>query len=287
MYLIRIMNFIEFNDVSFTYPFIEGDLDAQGNQIVPKPVFDHFSGSIPAGFTSLIGPNGAGKSTFMMLASGRILPDNGYIKLFDQNIAALDEEHKNLIASVIYQNMEFESEDKVKDLLAYVYQNGALKGKAKAIYSDTDLFDEIIEKFELTNVLEHGLTQLSKGEIQRVLIAFSLLYGSLSVFMDEPLFAMEQYQKEYSLQYLKDFSHKTGTAVFISMHELDLTKRFADNVLLFYPNRDMDYGTVEEVVTDEALEKAYGIPAAMLKNKESMTREELTNYSKLMNPDLQ
>ena len=287
MYLIRIMNFIEFNDVSFTYPFIEGDLDAQGNQIVPKPVFDHFSGSIPAGFTSLIGPNGAGKSTFMMLASGRILPDNGYIKLFDQNIAALDEEHKNLIASVIYQNMEFESEDKVKDLLAYVYQNGALKGKAKAIYSDTDLFDEIIEKFELTKVLEHGLTQLSKGEIQRVLIAFSLLYGSLSVFMDEPLFAMEQYQKEYSLQYLKDFSHKTGTAVFISMHELDLTKRFADNVLLFYPNRDMDYGTVEEVVTDEALEKAYGIPAAMLKNKESMTREELTNYSKLMNPDLQ
>ncbi len=276
------MNFIEFNDVSFTYPMIEGDFDAQGNQIIPKPVFDHFTGSIPGGFTSLIGPNGSGKSTFMMLASGRIIPDSGTVKLFDQNIAQLEETQRDLTASVIYQNMEFESEDRVKELLAYVYQNGALKGKAKAINSDKDLFEEVIDQFELNNVLEHGLTQLSKGEIQRVLLAFSLLYGSLSVFMDEPLFAMEQYQKEASLKYLREFSHKTGTSIFISMHELDLTKKYADNVLLFYPNRDMDYGTVEEVITDEALEKAYGIPAAMLMSKESMTREELKNMNNMM-----
>lgn len=270
------MNCIEFSDVSFKYPPVEGDVDENGNQIESKNVFEHFTGAIPAGFTSLVGPNGSGKSTFLLLASGRLVPQTGKCILFGQDVLNLPEEKKNLLASVIYQNMEFETNDKVYELLQYVYSNGALRGNAKAIRaSDKDLLAEVIDVFELGSVLKHGLMELSKGEIQRVLLAFSLLYGSASVFMDEPMFAMEQSQKENSLAYLKEYSSKTGTAMFISMHELDLTRKYAENVILFYPNRDMDYGTPEEVMTEEALEKAYGVPASMLKNAESMTREGL------------
>lgn len=266
---------IYFNNVTFTYPIVEGDLDADGKQILPKPIFQNFSGAIPGGFTSLVGPNGTGKSTFMLLASGRLIPQTGSCTLYGQNVSAMGQEQKNLLASVIYQNMEFESQDQVQYLLSTVYSSGNFKAKAKGIRSDCDLLDEVIEVFQLQRLLNHGLTQLSKGEIQRVLLAFSLLYGSASVFMDEPLFAMEQSQKESSLEYLKEFSEKTGTDIYISMHELDLTRKYAQNVLLFYPNRDIDLGTPEEVMTNEALEKAYGVPVTMLKNKEDMTREEL------------
>ncbi|MBP5357637.1 MAG: ATP-binding cassette domain-containing protein [Treponema sp.] len=269
---------IEFSDVSFAYP-PDGSKDENGNAIIPSPVFDHFTGSIPAGFTSLIGPNGSGKSTFMMLASGRLVPDSGKVMLFDQDIASLDEQKKNLVASVIYQNMEFESDDKVSSLLGYVFSNGVLKGNAKAIRTDASLLDEVIDVFELSGVLDHGLRQLSKGEIQRVLLAFSMLYGSASIFMDEPLFAMEWEQKKNALAYIRDYAEKTKTAVFISMHELDLTREFAEKVLLFYLNRDMDYGTPDEVMTDASLEKAYGVPVAMLKKSEDMTRETLNQIS--------
>ena len=63
------------------------------------------------------------------------------------------------------------------------------------------------------------------------------------------------------------------------MHELELTRRYAPNVLLFYPNRDMDYGTPEEVMSDGSLEKAYGVPVSMLKNAEDLTREEIRQAS--------
>lgn len=268
-----IMNFIDFNDVSFSYPVEEGE-DAL------PPVFDHFTGSIPGAFTSIIGPNGCGKSTFMLLASGRIQPANGKIYLLGQDVNTLAEEKKNLLASMIYQNMEFESEDKVEQLLSYVYQNGALKANAKGI-KGSDLFSEVVDIFELSSVMNHGLTQISKGENQRVLLAFSLLYGSASVFMDEPLFAMEDKQKMSALEYLRAYSMETKTPMFISMHELDLTRMFAEKVLLIHPNRDMSYGTVEEVMTNDELEKAYGIPASMLKHNESLTREELAEQVKL------
>ena len=274
------MDFLEFNDVTFTYPPVEGDLDENGKQIEPKPVFEHFSAQLPKGFVSVVGQNGCGKSTLMLLASGRLSPTGGTVSLLGQNPANLPEEEKNLLASVIYQNMEFDTEDKVSELLSYVYQNGALKGKAKAIRDTTeggDLLGEVIDVFELKNVLEHPLTKLSKGEIQRVLLAFGILYGSASLFMDEPLFAMENYQKENALAYLKEFVHKTGTTIYISMHELDLTKKYADTVLLFYPNRNMALGTPEEVLTRDEVEKAYGVPYAMLKDHENLSREYLNS----------
>lgn len=270
------MNFIEFNDVSWTYPAEEGE--------ELPPVFEHFTGSIPSGFTSVIGQNGCGKSTFMLLASGRLKPSNGKVYLLGQEISKLSEEKKNLLASVIYQNMEFESEDKVENLLSLVYQNGALKANAKGIKS-SDLFSEVVDVFELSSVMNHGLAQISKGENQRVLLAFSLLYGSASVFMDEPLFAMEDKQKIAALEYLRSYSIETKTPMFISMHELDLTRMFAQKVLLIHPNKDMSYGTVEDVMTNEELEKAYGIPVSMLKHKETLTREELAEQVKLFGKD--
>lgn len=265
------MKFLELNDVTFSYPPVEGDEESKN----AGPVFEHFTAELPGGFVSFIGQNGCGKTTLLMLCSGRIKPDNGTVSLLGQNPNALDQEKQNLLASVIYQNMEFETEDKVSDLLMQVYSNGNLHGKAKAVNSESDLLAEVTDVFELGNVLNHGLTKLSKGEMQRVLLAFSILYGSASVFMDEPLFAMEERQKDRALSYLRDFVHKTGTTVYISMHELELSKKYADQVLLFYPNRDMSLGEPDEVLTRENIEKAYGVPYAMLKSRESLSRDYL------------
>ncbi|MCI6799112.1 MAG: ABC transporter ATP-binding protein [Spirochaetia bacterium] len=277
------MNIITFNNVHFSYPPVEGDVDENGNQIQSPVVFDHFSAELPSGFVSLVGPNGSGKSTFMLLASGRILPQEGKIWIFGKDTCTLTDDDKNELASFIYQNMEFDTDDKVFDLLDYVYSNGALKGNAKGIQNPgKDFLEEIKQVFELDSLGEKKLNVLSKGQMQRVLIAFSLLFGSKAVFMDEPLFACEDYQKEYSLKYLKEFCSATGKTVYISMHELDLTKKYAETVMLFYPNHDIDLGTPEEVMTDEDLEKAYKIPVSMLKHSETMTRNQIKEESEMI-----
>ncbi len=277
------MNILTFNDVRYSYPPVEGDVDENGKQIMPPVVFDHFSAELPAGFVSLVGPNGSGKSTFMLLASGRILPETGKIWLFGKETSTLDEQEKNELASFLYQNMEFETDEKVSELLEYVYKNGLLRGNAKGIKnSNLDLLEEIKERFELNSLCNKKLNALSKGEMQRVLASFALLYGSKSVFMDEPFFACEEYQKEYSLEYLRDFVKATGTSIYISMHELDLTKKYAELVMLFYPNHDIDLGTPDEVMTDADLEKAYGIPVSMLKHSEIMTRQQIKDESEMI-----
>ena len=270
------MNFLKFENVHFSYPPVEGDVDQDGKQIQPPVIFDHFTAELPAGFVHLVGPNGSGKSTFMLLAAGRVLPQEGTVQLLGRDTKTLDESERDQLASYIYQNMELDTDQKTAELLDYVYKNGSLGGAAfGALDERKDFLEEVKEVFELKDLLDKKFNALSKGQLQRALAAFSLLYGSKSVFMDEPFFALEERQKDSAVKYLKEFCAAKGATVYISMHELDLTKKYAQTVLLFYPNHDIDLGTVDEVLTDEALEKAYGVPVSMLRQSEELSREQI------------
>ena len=278
------MDFLTFDNVSFTYP-LQGDeieTDENGKPILPSPVFDYFTASLPGGFTSLIGPNASGKSTFMLLAGGRVKPQQGKVLLFGKDIAAFDEASRSRLASFIYQNMEFEQDAPVKSLLEQVQTAGATDaaGTENAAQnasgnSAQPALSDVISVFELEKILDRKLNGISKGEMQRVLMAFAVLYGSKSIFMDEPMFAMEDAQKHKAMEYLRDYSIKNKIPIFIAMHELDLSRKYAENVLLFYPNRDIDFGTPDEVLTNEALEKAYGVPVALLRETEALNRKSL------------
>ena len=270
------MSFLKFEDVHFAYPPVEGDVDDDGKQIQPPVIFDHFSAELPAGFVSLVGPNASGKSTFMLLAAGRVLPQAGTVQLLGRDTRSIDESERDKLASYIYQNMELDTDQEVRELLDYVYTNGSLCGKASgALDASKDFLAEVQEVFELTELLDKKFNALSKGQLQRALAAFSLLYGSKSVFMDEPFFALEERQKESAIKYLKEFCAAKNATVYISMHELDLTKKYAQTVMLFYPNHDIDLGSADEVLTDQALEKSYGVPASMLKQSEELNREQI------------
>ncbi|MBO4726846.1 MAG: ABC transporter ATP-binding protein [Spirochaetaceae bacterium] len=277
------MDFLTFDNVSFTYPLMgdEIETDENGKPILPSPVFDYFTASLPGGFTSLIGPNASGKSTFMLLAGGRVKPQQGKVLLFGKDIAALNEIERNNYASFIYQNMEFEQDDAVKALLEQVQTAGTTRDAKAATQKQSGSspiqpsLNDVISVFELEKILDRKLNGISKGEMQRVLMAFAVLYGSKSIFMDEPMFAMEDAQKHKAMEYLRDYSIKNKIPIFIAMHELDLSRKYAENVLLFYPNRDIDFGTPDEVLTNEALEKAYGVPVALLRETEALNRKSL------------
>jgi iron complex transport system ATP-binding protein len=288
---------IVFNDISFSWIDDNGDLptDLDGNPL--KPIFDHFSAQIPQGFISLVGQNGTGKSTFLLLSSGRIMPTKGRVLLFGTDTRVLsgfwaDEkgspgsglneeiEHKrNLLCSFIYQNMEFEdqgpSSPTIGSLFEYVYENSGYEPKTDAFFND------VLKTFEIESLCGRRFGALSKGEIQRTLLAFSALYGSRVIMMDEPLFAMEQYQKERALEFFGDISRRMGVSIIVSLHELALTRKYSDTVMLFYPDRRIDMGTCDEVLTDEALEKAYGVPSAMLADAERLTRQSLAESARI------
>lgn len=255
---------VRFESVGFSYEATEGE---EGS----NPVFSGLDLELPYGMVSFVGQNATGKSTALLLASGRLQPDSGVVTLFGRDTRELvDEEERSRLASFIYQNMEFETELPVVDLFAHVFENGFHESK------DSAIVEELISVLELTEALGNRLQDLSKGEMQRSILAFSLLYGSGAFMMDEPIFALEDYQKQRALEYLKDFSHRTATPVYFSLHELELSRLYSDSVVMFYRDeRDPQIGPVDEILTRGLIEDAFEYPAAMLHQRESLYRKHL------------
>ncbi len=255
------MNPVSFRNVSFDYE--------------NTPVFENWSLEVQPGITSLIGPNGSGKSTFLLLACGRLLPVSGSVFLCGRDTKTLNDESRNELASLVYQNMEFENEEPLGELLHYVAEVGFLADKSE------QRVREIAEVFELTSVLIRKTQHLSKGELQRAVMAFSLLYGSRVVVMDEPVFALEDHQKNRALAFLQEFSAGQGVSVLFSVHELELTRKYSSAVMLFSKSSPPVIGNTAEVLTRENLEFAYQVPAVLLHKKERLYRESLLTKTQL------
>lgn len=261
---------IEFDSVSFAYP-------PEEEQDRAVSVFEDFSIEIPSGVTTLVGPNGVGKSTLMLLAGGRLMPDEGRVLLLGEDttqFATADptpelEARRNQHASFIYQNMEFETEDPVKELLQVVLEAGNVQGDA------TGFLDDIEEALELESCLDRRTQELSKGELQRTIIAFSLLYGSPVILMDEPIFALEEPQKDRVFSFLMEYARSNELTVLYSAHNIDLSAKYSDQTLLLFKEGAVTLGPTPEVFVREKLEEAFEAPYDTLYQRQSLYRDML------------
>jgi ABC-type cobalamin/Fe3+-siderophores transport system ATPase subunit len=253
---------IRLEKVSFYYP--------ETDQLV----FNDLSIELPKGVTTLVGQNGTGKSTLLLLAAGILLPVEGTVYLQGIDTRNLrEEQERQRYVSFVYQNMEFETEETIGDLLDYVHKNGFHETK------DPGLVSNLVDICELNNVLGKKTQELSKGELQRTIVAFSLLYGSKIIMMDEPIFALEEYQKHRIMDFLVDYSRAQDISLYYSVHELDISEKYSDYLLLCHKNGRLELGQTKQIFTKENMEEAYEVPFIMLKRKEAIYREALQNLS--------
>ncbi len=250
------MSEIVFEQVSFAYP--EGE----------RPVFRDLSITVPAGVGSLIGQNGTGKSTFLLLAGGSVVPDEGRVLIDGVDTRQLrDERERQRYVSFIFQNMEFDTEQPIGDLLSFVYEGGFHKERSPSFVG------ELVEVFELRAVLSRRTQEVSKGELQRTILAFCLLYGSRILLMDEPVFAMEPHQKERAMAYLGKTARAAGLSLYYSVHELDISEKYSDWLIVFDRSGRPQLGPTRELFRRDVIEAAYESPLSTLKQKEALYRE--------------
>lgn len=254
---------IIFENITFRYPETH------------SVIFENFSLTLSQGNTAFVGQNGTGKSTLLLLAAGILLPNTGKVYLQGIDTTQLrNERERQCYVSFIFQNMEFETEEDIQTLLHFVYDNGFREDKNEG------LINTLIQAFELEPCLLKKTQEVSKGELQRTILAFSLLYGSRVIMMDEPIFAMEEYQKYKTMKFMTEFVKKENIGMYYSMHELDISQKYSDYTLLFQKHGPPLYGSTREVLTRKNLEKAYEIPISFLRQKETIQRDILRRTSR-------
>ncbi len=277
---------VQFQNVSFAYPKREfGVVDQQlvtvEHEDQVTQVLNSVTVDLPSKMMAVVGQNGIGKSTLLLLAGARLFPQSGVVSIFgrpssDFVDAALDpglEHERNRYVSFIYQNMEFETEDTVGNLMETVYEQGFHEEH------NPGFLEDIRRELELDSFLHLKTQQLAKGQLQRAIIGFSLLYGSKIIMMDEPVFALEEPQKERAFDFLLSVSEQRSIPIYFSVHNLELSQKYSQYLLLFSRTGSFKVGPTAKLYTRENIEEAYQIPMSMLHKREFLYREMLNKSS--------
>jgi iron complex transport system ATP-binding protein len=98
---------------------------------------------------------------------------------------------------------------------------------------------------------------LSDGERQKLLIARALAQEPAVMLLDEPTAYLDLPRRVEMMLLLRGLARKTGRAILLSTHDLDLALRNADRIWLMPKGSEMQIGAPEDLVLSGAFERAF------------------------------
>ncbi len=189
---------------------------------------DDISFSIDKGeIVGYIGPNGAGKSTTIKILSGILTPDAGTCK--------------------IHGMVPW------KDRVRYVKNIGVVFGQRSQLWWDIpaedtfdllrDIYDipeeeyqatkkDLIERLNLSDIINIPVRQLSLGQRMRCEIAASLLHNPEILFLDEPTIGLDAVSKQVVRDFIKELNRDKHTTILLTSHDMSDITTLAKRIIL-------------------------------------------------------
>ncbi|WP_299361000.1 ABC transporter ATP-binding protein [uncultured Paracoccus sp.] len=208
--------------------------------------------SVPAGrFVALIGPNGAGKTTLLRAAMG-LIPAHG-----TSNLARLPAGARARAAAFLPQGRD----------VAWPVRVEMLVRLGRRPHPDRRADDRAVaaamERLELGDLGGRIATELSGGELARVLIARLLAQDTPVILADEPIAGLDPAHQFGVMQVFADLARE-GRTVVVSLHDLSLAARYCDRLILLDRGRLTADGPPGQVLTPERLNASFGIAGGLL-----------------------
>lgn len=101
--------------------------------------------------------------------------------------------------------------------------------------------------------------QFSGGMRQRAMIAMGLINDPSLLIADEPTTALDVTVQAQILDLLQDLQREFNSAVIIITHDLGVIAEMADDVLVMYAGRQVEFGTCKTILTHPEMPYTWGL----------------------------
>ncbi|MDX8360388.1 ABC transporter ATP-binding protein [Cytobacillus sp. IB215316] len=220
--------------------------------------------SIPYGtIIGFIGENGAGKSTTMGLILGTLHKDEGFIRIFGEELESNKFYLKEDIG-VVFDEMYLPGQlniEKLGKVFRHIYQNW-----------DQKTFNQYIDLFSLPK--NKKISNFSRGMSMKLSTAVSLSHDAKLLILDEATAGLDPSSRENLLQVLKEYVKDGQRSILLSSHITSDIEKIADALIFI---RD---GEILLQVNKETLLSQYAILQCKYREFEQIESDVIVAYEK-------
>ncbi len=206
--------------------------------------------------TAIIGPNGAGKSTLIKSALGleKRISGDVLFSVAGESYRPYDEINTELAYVPQKSSVYWDFPTTVIDVVL-MGRYGRLGWFKRPKQEDREIAEEMLEKVGMSSFKNRQISQLSGGQRQRVFLARALCQQADVYVLDEPLAGVDIKTEAIIIDLLQELVRE-GKSVVVVHHDLDTVEEYFDEVV-FLNQEIVEYGPIEEIFTDENIEKTY------------------------------
>ncbi len=197
---------------------------------------------------TLIGPNGSGKSTVLRSITGQLKLIKGAVFLDCRDMTEIGRHELARKVSLLMT-------DRIKTELMTCFDVAAT---ARYPYTgsfgllqdeDRRIVSEALKRVNADELAGRDFNLISDGQKQRILLARCIAQEPELIVLDEPTSFLDIKYKIELLQILKDLARDKGTAIIMSMHEIDFARQVSDRVVCIGRKGIDRIGKPDEVLT--------------------------------------
>lgn len=201
---------------------------------------------------ALLGGNGAGKTTTLSMLLGLLLPSEGQIRVFGEDMGR----HRYRVL----ERMNFSSPYVDLPQRLTVYENLSVYARLYGVRKRRIRLQRLAEELDIDSFLDRPYKTLSSGQRTRVALAKSLLNEPDLLLLDEPTASLDPDTADRMRGYLQDYQRRSGATLLLASHNMLEVERMCSDVIMMRKGSVVDRGTPKELIAQygrETLEEVF------------------------------
>lgn len=206
----------------------------------------------PGEILGLLGPNGAGKTTTLQMLLALTIPTSGAIKIFGLDLESNREK--------ILHDVNFSSSYVAMPYSLTVMENLLVFARLYDIKNPQAQILKLLNDFEIMDIKDKAVRNLSSGQITRVCLIKALLNDPKILFLDEPTASLDPDIADKARRLLKKIKEEQGISILYTSHNMREMENMSDRIIFLDKGKIIAMGRPEEIrdkFKEESLEEVF------------------------------